>query len=162
MQGAPHGPWYYEQVDLGFNYRMPDMQAALGSSQMTRIDAYVRARHAIAKGYEQGLAHLPLILPWKDPDSYSAYHLYPVQIDAKRSSRSRKEVFEHLRGRGIGVNVHYIPVHTQPYYRALGFEGRSFPAAERYYANAMSLPLYPGLDEGLQARVFASLREALA
>jgi len=162
MRGSPHGPWYYEQVDLGFNYRMPDMQAALGSSQMTRIDAYVQRRHAIARRYGETLADLPLILPWQNPDSYSAYHLYPVQIDPRRSPRGRKEVFEELRGQGIGVNVHYIPVHTQPYYQSLGFEGRSFPAAERYYANAISLPLYPGLDKTLQDRVVASLREAFA
>lgn len=162
MRGQPHGPWYYEQVDLGFNYRMPDMQAALGSSQMTRIDTYVRARHAIARRYDEALADLPLILPWQDPDSYSAYHLYPVQIDPKRSLRSRKEVFGQMRGSGIGVNVHYIPVHTQPYHCSRRLADKSFAVAERYYANAMSLPLYPGLDESRQERVISALREALA
>ena len=162
MHAAPPGPWYYEQVALGYNYRMTDIHAALGSSQMSRVDAYVRARHAVARRYATALADLPLVLPWQDPDCHSAYHLYPVQVDGSRTARARHEVFAHLRQRQIGVNVHYIPVHTQPYYRERGFAGRSFPAAERYYANALSLPLYPGLDAAGQDRVVAALREALA
>jgi len=162
MRAAAQGPWYYEQVALGYNYRMTDIHAALGSSQMKRIDAYVRARHAIAARYDEALADLPVVLPWQDPDCHSAYHLYPVQIDALKTSRPRHEVFARLRERQIGVNVHYIPVHTQPYYRALGFEGRSFPAAERYYAGALSLPLFPALDAPRQDSVVRALREALA
>lgn len=162
MHAAAQGPWYYEQVALGYNYRMTDLHAALGSSQMKRIDDYVRARHAIAKRYDDALNHLPVVLPWQDPDSYSAFHLYPVQIDAARTSRSRGEVFGRLRQRDIGVNVHYIPVHTQPYYRQRGFEGKAFPTAERFYAAAISLPLFPALDEALQGQVIAALREALA
>jgi UDP-4-amino-4,6-dideoxy-N-acetyl-beta-L-altrosamine transaminase len=162
MRTAPHGAWYYEQVALGYNYRMTDLHAALGSSQMKRIDAYVRARHAIAGRYDKALSVLPVVLPWQDPDCYSAYHLYPIQIDTNRTSRTRNEVFAHLRRRDIGANVHYIPVHTQPYYRDQGFEGKGFPAAERYYAGALSLPLFPALDEVRQDRVIATLREALA
>jgi UDP-4-amino-4,6-dideoxy-N-acetyl-beta-L-altrosamine transaminase len=161
MQGSSHGAWYYEQVDLGFNYRMTDVQAALGTSQMQRIDGYVRTRHAIAKRYNEKLAGLPLTLPWQTPDAYSAYHLYPVRIDSSKTSVRREKVFAHMRERGVGVNVHYIPVHTQPYYRAHGFEGRSFPVAEQYYAGAMSLPLFPGLDTHRQDAVIGLLREAL-
>ena len=162
MQGAAHGPWYYQQVDLGFNYRMTDIQAALGASQMRRIDGFMRKRHAIADRYNKELADLPLILPWQSPDANSAYHLYPVRIDSSKSSSGREKVFARMRDAGIGVNVHYIPVHTQPYYRALGFKGKDFPVAERYYADAMSLPLFPMLDESQQNTVVSTLREALA
>jgi UDP-4-amino-4,6-dideoxy-N-acetyl-beta-L-altrosamine transaminase len=161
MQGSSHGAWYYQQVDLGFNYRMTDVQAALGASQMQRIDGYVRTRHAIAERYDEKLAALPLTLPWQSPDAYSAYHLYPVRIDSSKTSVPREQVFAHMRGRGIGVNVHYIPVHTQPYHRARGFEGRSFPVAEQYYAGAMSLPLFPALGTYRQDTVIGLLREAL-
>ena len=146
---------------MGFNYRMTDVQAALGASQMQRIDRYVRTRHAIAERYDEKLAELPLTLPWQTPDAYSAYHLYPVRIDPSKTSVPREQVFAHMRERGIGVNVHYIPVHTQPYYRARGFEGRSFPVAEQYYAVAMSLPLFPALDTHRQDKVIGLLREAL-
>ena len=129
---------------------------------MKRIDDYVRTRHAIAKRYNEKLANLPLILPWQSPDAYSAYHLYPVRIDSSRTPASREKVFAHMRARGVGVNVHYIPVHTQPYYQALGFEGKTFPVAEQYYAGAMSLPLFPALDERRQDTVISVLREAFA
>ncbi|HEX9833886.1 MAG TPA: UDP-4-amino-4,6-dideoxy-N-acetyl-beta-L-altrosamine transaminase [Mycobacterium sp.] len=162
MQGPPHGAWYYQQIDLGFNYRMTDIHAALGASQMQRIDDYVQARHAVAKRYDEQLADLPLILPWQGPDAYSAYHLYPVRIDSLKTKQTREKIFAHMRSHRIGVNVHYIPVHTQPYYKALGFEGKSFPVAERYYAEALSLPLFPRLDEDRQGTVIGVLREALA
>jgi len=162
MRAAAPGAWYYEQVALGYNYRMTDIHAALGSSQMKRIDAYVLARQTIAARYDEALSDLPVVLPWQHPDCHSACHLYPVQIDASKTSRPRHEVFARLRERQIGVNVHYIPVHTQPYYRALGFEGRSFPASERYYAGALSLPLFPALDAARQDIVVRALREALA
>jgi UDP-4-amino-4,6-dideoxy-N-acetyl-beta-L-altrosamine transaminase len=162
MEGASHGPWYYQQIDLGFNYRMTDVQAALGVSQIRRLDAYVRARHAVAERYAGALARLPLVLPWQNPDSRSAFHLYPVQIDPSKTSASRADVFARMRAAGIGVNVHYIPVHTQPYYRRRTPPGTRLPVAERYYAHAMSLPMFATLDEAAQERVVAKLGESLA
>lgn len=152
------GPWYYEQVELGFNYRMTELQAALGLSQMNRLDAYVAKRHALVKRYDEELQALALSIPWQHPDGYSSFHLYVVRV--AEGSR-RKQIFEALRARGIGVNVHYIPVHTQPYYQAMGFAVGDFPQAELYYAEAISLPLYPGLSEADQDHVISSLREAL-
>jgi dTDP-4-amino-4,6-dideoxygalactose transaminase len=162
MKGPSQGPWYYEQIDLGYNYRMTDIQAALGASQMQRINDFVRKRRAIAGRYDKELADLPVVLPWQSPNALSAYHLYPIRIDSSRTSRSREEVFARMRNAGIGVNVHYIPVHTQPYYRTLGFEERRFPVAERYYGSAMSLPLYPGMSDQQQAMVVSALKEACA
>lgn len=159
MQGTSEGPWYYQQVALGFNYRMTDMQAALGASQMTRLEPFVDQRLALAARYDALLQDLPLITPFQSPDGRSAMHLYPVVLqDVSR----RRGVFEYLRAAGIGVNVHYIPVHTQPYYRALGFRPGDFPNAEAYYAGAISLPMYPGLGEDQQDFVVQTLREALA
>ena len=162
MNGPSQGPWYYEQVDLGYNYRLTDIQAALGASQMSKIDNFVRLRHEVAERYRTAFADLPVILPWQTPDAHSAYHLYPIQIDPSKTSVSRGEVFARLRQGGIGVNVHYIPVHTQPYYRAMGFGSGDFPVAERYYENAISLPLFPGLDTNRQGIVVDQLQKALA
>ena len=158
MTQGSEGPWYYQQVELGFNYRMTELQAALGLSQMNRLDAYVAKRHALVKRYDEQLPALALSIPWQHPDGYSSFHLYVVRV--AEGSR-RRQVFEALRVRGIGVNVHYIPVHTQPYYQAMGFAVGDFPQAERYYAEAISLPLYPGLSEADQDYVISSLREAL-
>lgn len=157
MTRAADGPWYYQQVGLGFNYRMTELQAALGISQMDRLDAYVARRHALAARYDAALADLPLGTPWQHPDAYSAYHLYVVRCAAAQ----RRAVFERLRAAGIGVNVHYIPVHTQPYYQQLGFLPGDFPLAEAYYAEAISLPLFPTLSEADQDAVIAALRDAL-
>jgi len=162
MTQAPDGPWYYEQQALGLNYRMTDLQAALGLSQMHRLDDYVTRRHALAARYDALLADLPVTRPWQHPDSYSGLHLYVVRVDGGGEGARRRKVFEGLRSRGIGVNVHYIPVHTQPYYRTLGFAPGDFPAAEAYYAEAISLPMYPTLSESEQDRVVQALREALA
>lgn len=162
MSGPSQGPWYYEQVDLGYNYRLTDIQAALGASQMTKIDKFVRLRHEVAERYRTALADFPVILPWQSPDARSAFHLYPIQIDPLKTSASRGEVFARLRQGGIGVNVHYIPVHTQPYYRAMGFGSGDFPVAERYYEHAISLPLFPGLDATRQGIVIDQFRKALA
>jgi UDP-4-amino-4,6-dideoxy-N-acetyl-beta-L-altrosamine transaminase len=161
MEGPTHGPWYYEQIELGYNYRMTDIQAALGTSQMQRIDGFVRTRHAIAHRYDRELVDLPVVLPWQSPHAHSAYHLYPIRIDSSKTSRTREEVFARMRKGGIGVNVHYIPVHTQPFYRMLGFKDKSFPVAEHYYEGAISLPLFSTLDVDRQDTVVDELRKAL-
>ena len=161
MTTPSEGPWYYQQVDLGYNYRMTDIQAALGASQMRRLDTFIARRRELAQRYDALLADLPVIRPWQSPDGASAYHLYPIRIDAERTSKGRREVFEALRASGIGVNVHYIPVHTQPYYQELGFRPGDFPEAERYYEGAISLPMYATLSNADQDRVVAALAEAL-
>ncbi|NGP53800.1 UDP-4-amino-4,6-dideoxy-N-acetyl-beta-L-altrosamine transaminase [Thioalkalivibrio sp. XN8] len=155
------GPWYYEQQLLGFNYRLTDLQAALGLSQMLRLDEYVARRHEIAARYDALLADLPVTTPWQHPDGYSAFHLYVIRVEEGAENERRRRVFEGLRARGIGVNVHYIPVHTQPYYEQLGFVPGDFPVAEDYYAEAISLPMYPAMTEADQDRVVAALGEAL-
>jgi dTDP-4-amino-4,6-dideoxygalactose transaminase len=136
---------------------MTELQAALGLSQMNRLDAYVAKRHSLVKRYDEQLSSLALSIPWRHPNGYSSFHLYVVRL----AEGLRRQVFEAMRTRGIGVNVHYIPVHTQPYYQAMGFAVGDFPQAERYYAEAISLPLYPSLSETDQDRVIFSLREAL-
>lgn len=161
MDCEPDGPWYYQQVALGFNYRMTDIQAALGVSQLTRLDEFVARRRHLADRYDALLSELPLKLPWRHPDSYSAFHLYVIRLYVDESHRSHRQVFEALRERGIGVNLHYIPVHTQPYYRRFGFKAGDFPEAEQYYREAISLPLFYGLTEAMQDQVIAAMREVL-
>lgn len=162
MTHEPDGPWYYQQVALGFNYRMTDLQAALGVSQLERLDRYVQRRHELAERYNRLLLPLPLTIPWQHPDSYSGLHLYVIRLQLDRIAKSHRQVFEALRAAGIGVNLHYIPVHTQPYYRQLGFNHGDFPGAERYYAEAISLPLFATMTEQQQDQVVAALGEALA
>jgi dTDP-4-amino-4,6-dideoxygalactose transaminase len=155
------GPWYYQQVALGFNYRMTDMQAALGASQMSRLIDYIKRRHDIARRYSELLAELPLTLPWQHPDSHSAYHLYVVRLQLPRIKANHRQVFEALRAKDIMVNLHYIPVHTQPHYQKMGFKPGEFPEAEQYYREAISIPMHVNLtDEELQC-VSNSLREAI-
>ncbi len=161
MQGKSHGPWYYQQIELGFNYRMTDIQAALGASQMTRLDEFAARRRALAAAYDSALADLPVIRPWQHPDTLSAWHLYVIQVDPLRTSVARKTLFERLRVSDVGVNVHYIPVHTQPHYRQLGFAPGHCPAAERYYANAISLPLYSAMTDAQQRAVLDVMRRGL-
>lgn len=160
MTREPDGPWYYQQVALGFNYRMTELQAALGLSQMERLDAYVARRHALARRYDDQLTELPLVRPWQHPDGYSGMHLYVVRLELNRIRAGHRQVFEALRARGIGVNLHYIPVHLQPFYERLGFRRSQYPQAERYYAEAISLPMYPALTEAQQDWVVQSLRDA--
>jgi UDP-4-amino-4,6-dideoxy-N-acetyl-beta-L-altrosamine transaminase len=162
MAGPADGPWYYEQTGLGFNYRMTDIQAALGISQMKRLDAFVLRRQELADCYAEELRGLPLALPWVAPGVASAFHLYPVVIDPGKTRRGRREIFENLRQRGVGINVHYIPVYLQPYYRRLGFVAGYCPEAERYYANTISLPLYAALTAEDHATVSTLVREVLA
>lgn len=157
MQGKPEGPWYYQQIELGFNYRLTDIQAALGQSQLQRVDDYVARRQRLAARYDRGLADLPLRLPYRDPGHQSALHLYPIQV-----LKDRRPIFEALRLADIGVNVHYIPVHTQPDYGQFGFQRGDFPQAEAYYDHAISLPLFPTMTETEQDRVMAVLTAALA
>jgi UDP-4-amino-4,6-dideoxy-N-acetyl-beta-L-altrosamine transaminase len=155
------GPWYYQQLDLGYNYRMTELQAALGISQMARLDDFVTRRHALAERYDRLLKELPVTTPWQHPNSYSGRHLYVIRINTDVITISRKACFERLRAGGIGVNVHYIPVHLQPYYSDLGFKPGDFPEAEHYYSQAISLPLYPNLSESDQDLVIEALKKAL-
>lgn len=158
MTHEADGEWYYQQIELGFNYRMTDMQAALGVSQLERLDTYVSRRHEIATRYNQLLKNLPLLVPYQDNDGYSAYHLYVIRLENRIK---HKQVFECLRKNGIGVNLHYIPVYHHPYYEAMGFQKSYCEEAENYYNEAISLPMYATLSEADQDRVVSVLREAL-
>jgi len=161
MTQKQDGPWYYQQIDLGFNYRMTDIQAALGISQLQRLDTFIAKRHRLAKRYNESLEPLALTLPWQYPDSYSGYHLYIVKLQLDKIKPNHRQVFQALRQAGIGVNIHYIPVHTQPYYRAMGFSIGDFPKAEKYYSEAISIPLYHSMTEFQQDKVIAALTETL-
>lgn len=159
MTHESDGPWYYQQIELGYNYRMTDLQAALGLSQMSRLVEYVSLRRERVKRYNTALSNLPIILPWQHPDSYSAFHLYVIRIDSAKSLLSHSQLFSAIRAAGIGVNLHYIPVHLQPYYRKMGFKPKDFPVAEKYYEEAISLPLYPSLTKDDQEIVIESLQK---
>jgi UDP-4-amino-4,6-dideoxy-N-acetyl-beta-L-altrosamine transaminase len=156
------GPWMYEQIELGLNYRMTDIQAALGTSQMARLDPFVARRRELAVRYDRLLAKLPLTCPWQHPDTNSAWHLYVIRLHRNAIRLSRRQVFDALRAAGIGVNVHYIPVHTQPYYRNLGFTTGMFPEAESYYEDAITLPLFSKMTDAEQDTVVAALERILA
>jgi UDP-4-amino-4,6-dideoxy-N-acetyl-beta-L-altrosamine transaminase len=157
MTHAPDGPWYYQQIELGFNYRMTDMEAALGLSQMQRLDTLVAKRHALADRYDQLLKNFPVTTPWQHADSYSGRHLYIIRLNKDAMKVGHRMIFERLRVSGIGVNLHYIPVYRHPYYESYGFDKNHFPEAERYYTEAISLPLYPSLTEEQQKEVVQSL-----
>lgn len=162
MGGNPDGPWYYEQTTLGFNYRLTDVQAALGLSQLGRMDAMQAERVRRADRYDALLSDLPLKLPMRANDRVSSWHLYAIEIDPGQTAVTRGQLFDALKAASIGVNVHYIPIHTQPHYQRLGFKPGDFPAAEAYYAQAISIPLFPAMTDAQQDRVVAVIRQTLA
>lgn len=162
MTQEPDGPWYYQQIDLGFNYRMTELQAALGVSQMERLDQYIARRHQLAARYNEQLSTLPITLPWQHADSYSGLHLYVIRLQLEKIAKTHRQVFESLREQGIGVNLHYIPVHTQPYYARMGFKPEEFPEAQSYYREAISIPMFQTMTLDQQDAVIASLQKAIS
>ena len=161
MTHAPDGPWYYQQTALGFNYRMTDIQAALGCSQMDRLETFVARRRYLAKRYDTLLQDLPLYTPQQSPDTDSSWHLYVVRLALDRVKKSKKQIFAEMKARGVNLNLHYIPVHTQPYYERLGHRAEDCPAAMRYYAEAFTLPLHVQLTDRQQEEVVGALYEVL-
>jgi UDP-4-amino-4,6-dideoxy-N-acetyl-beta-L-altrosamine transaminase len=154
-------PWHYEQIALGFNYRLTDVHAALGLSQIRRIDEFVAKRHVVANRYDEAFEDLPVTIPWRHADGRSAFHLYVIRLKLDQIRKTHRQVFEDLRAASVGVNLHYIPVYRHPYYVQFGFEPSTFPESERYYAEAISLPMYPGITEADQNHVIESLRSEL-
>jgi len=161
MSDKNDGPWYYQQINLGFNYRMTELQAALGISQMKKLDEFVSKRHVLQEKYDTLIDSLPVIKPHQHEDSYSALHLYPVQIELNKVNKNRRQIFNELRDNGIGVNVHYIPIHTQPYYKQLGFKEGDFPNSEYYYSRALSIPLFYAMALNQQDEVYNALKSVL-
>jgi UDP-4-amino-4,6-dideoxy-N-acetyl-beta-L-altrosamine transaminase len=161
FQEPSPGQWYYEQIELGYNYRLTDIQAALGLSQTKRLNCFVTRRREIAHAYDEALADLPVTLPWQDPSTNSSWHLYVIRLALDRIKKTQGKVFEELRRAGISVNLHYIPIHLQPFYRNLGFKPGDFPESERYYREAITLPLFPGLNQEELDFVAAQLRKTL-
>ncbi|MEO9945585.1 UDP-4-amino-4,6-dideoxy-N-acetyl-beta-L-altrosamine transaminase [Paraglaciecola sp.] len=158
MQGESHGPWYYQQVALGYNYRLSDVHAALGLSQLKKLDSFIAKRVELARVYQQALAHLPLRLPSVKECANSAWHLYMVEL----KHHNRLDVYQKLHEMGVGVNVHYIPIHLQPYYQNLGFKDGDFPNSELFYEHALTLPLYPTLTNTEQQSVIDALIQVLS
>lgn len=162
MQPRPENEiWNYQQIELGFNYRMSEIPGALGVSQMKRLDDFVCRRHYLQERYHQMLSDLPIILPHQSKDSYSALHLYPIQIDLDKVSKTHSQVFDELSDNGLGVNLHYIPVHIQPYYQNLGFKYGDFPNSENYFNRAISIPLFYAMTLEQQDEVVRVLKEIL-
>lgn len=162
MQPRPANEiWNYQQISLGFNYRMTDLQAALGVSQMNRLDQFVDKRQDIAQRYNTALASLPLQTPWQHPDTYSSYHLYPIRINLGEAQKTQRQVYAALHAADIFVNLHYIPVYRQPYYESMGFKAGYCPEAEKYYTEALSLPMFPGLTAAQQDQVIQVLWKVL-
>jgi UDP-4-amino-4,6-dideoxy-N-acetyl-beta-L-altrosamine transaminase len=163
MYARPAGEiWNYQQIDLGFNYRMTDIEAALGLSQMKRLDSFVAKRHGIAKIYDEKLTDLPIQLSEQIPDAYSAHHLYTVRIKQNKNNISQRQLYDFMQSAAINVNLHYIPVYRQPYYEAMGFQQGYCPEAEKYYKETLSIPIYPGLTEEEQHKVIRVINEALS
>ena len=162
MTQEADGPWYYQQIELGFNYRMTDMQAALGCRQMDSLDEFVARRRYLVKRYNEKLKNLPLRTPCQDEDTNPSWHIYIIRVDFTKVMLSKKEIFARMRDRGIALNLHYIPVHTQPYYQNLGFQKGDFPVSEKYYEETITLPLYYDLTDEQQDKVIEALKEVLA
>ena len=163
MQARPVNEiWNYQQISLGFNYRMTDIQAALGMSQMARLDEFVNKRQRIAKRYDEELAGLPLQTPWQHPDSYSSYHLYPIRLKLGEIEKTQRQVYDAMHVAGININLHYIPVYRQPYYEAMGFKAGYCPEGEQYHREALSIPMYPGLTDLEQNKVIRVIYDLLS
>ena len=162
MTEPSHGEWYYQQIALGYNYRMTDIQASLGVTQMQRLDEIITLRHKVARRYDILLKGLPVKIPFQLEDTYSGLHLYVIRLNLDEIWMSHKQVFAELRANGIGVNLHYIPVHMQPYYKTMGFKVGDFPESEKYYSEAISLPMFPNLTEDDQNRVVDVLASIVA
>lgn len=150
--------WNYQQVLLGYNYRLTDIQAALGISQMTRIDEFIRRRHEIADLYDQCFSSLPILTPWQSPDIYSSYHLYVIRVSGAHGGKTQRQVYDELQEKGVNVNLHYIPVYRQPYFRSMGYERGYCPEAEAYFTQALSIPMYPALKNDEQSHVISVLQ----
>ena len=162
MTQTPDGPWYYQQISLGYNYRMTDLQAALGVSQIQRLNDYIARRHVIADRYHKELAALPITIPFQAEFSRSAYHLYIIRLNLDViAPLTHVQVFNAMREQGILVNLHYIPVHTQPFYQAMGFKWGDFPNAEAYYRSAISIPMFPSLSDKQQSKIINCLNDIL-
>jgi UDP-4-amino-4,6-dideoxy-N-acetyl-beta-L-altrosamine transaminase len=162
MTHASEGAWYYQQINLGFNYRMTDMQAALGMSQMKRLDNFVAQRHEIVKQYDIAFEKQFVTTPWQHSDTYSAFHLYIIRLQLEKINKSHKEIFELLRAGNISVNLHYIPIYRQPYYEKFGYNINNYPESEKYYAQAISLPIYFGLSSEQQTTVTNTIARILS
>lgn len=161
MTKASDGPWYYEQIDLGFNYRMTDLQAALGVSQMDRLEQFLARRRELAARYDRQLSNLPILLPWQYPDAKSAYHLYIIRLKLSKIKKTHLEVFNELRKKGVGVNLHYIPIYRQPFYQSIGFQYSEWVNSEEYYSDAISIPIYHGLTNEMQDKVINAICETV-
>lgn len=161
MTKEADGPWYYQQIDLGFNYRMTELQAALGLSQLAKVDKFVARRRQLAERYNELLKDLPLKLPYQNPDTDSSWHLYIVRVDFNKIKKTKKDIFAEMKAKGVCLNLHYIPVHTQPYYQNLGFKNGDFPVSEKYYEEAFTLPLYYSLTDEQQEYIVSTLKEVL-
>jgi len=158
MDKESDGAWFYQQIDLGFNYRMTELQAALGVSQMNRLDEFINKRQLLRKRYDELLVNLPIVRPHQNINALSACHLYPILIETSKTNKSRKTIFNELRLSGISVNLHYIPIHTQPYYRQQGFKTGDFPNSEKYYSKAISIPIFSAMDFKVQDKVVKSIK----